>query len=97
MKKKTTGKQTESFKKRVTFSFTEPFAKEVTVAGTFNDWDPRKDHLKRSGSGQWKIIKYLPAGTYEYRFVVDGIWTTDLQCLHRRPNLYGAENCVLEV
>jgi 1,4-alpha-glucan branching enzyme len=97
MKKKSAGKETESLKKRVTFTFAEPFAKEVTVAGTFNNWDSEKDHLKQSDSGHWKIVKYLPAGPYEYRFVVDGIWTNDPQCLNCRPNLYGVENCVLEV
>lgn len=94
MKKKA---EAGSLKKRVTFSFTEPVAKEVTVAGTFNDWDSQKDRLKHNGSGYWKIVKYLPPGRYEYRLVVDGIWTTDPLCPNRRPNMYGGENCIIEV
>ena len=89
--------ETKALKKRVTFVFKEPFAKEVTVAGTFNGWDCQKDFLKHNGSGQWRIVKFLAPGTYEYRFVVDGIWTTDPLSSLRRPNVYGGENCILEV
>ena len=90
-------KETRAFKRRVTFVFENPFAKEVTVAGTFNGWDCQKDFLRGNGSGRWSIVNYLVPGIYEYRFVVDGIWTTDPLCSIRRPNVYGGENCILEV
>ena len=82
--------------KKVIFSLQWPDAREVFVAGTFNNWDTRKDQLKEIAKG-WKLIKYLAPGTYEYRFVVDGIWMDDPTARTRCPNQYGGQNCVLEV
>jgi len=82
--------------RKIIFSFHSPFAEEVFVAGTFNNWEPRRDPLKKNMKG-WKMSKYLEPGTYEYRFIVDGIWVDDPACMSRRPNQYGSENCILEV
>ncbi len=82
--------------KKVIFHLQWPYAKEVSVAGTFNNWDPSKDRLKENAKG-WKLSKYLDPGTYEYRFVVDGIWVDDPAAKNRRPTHYGCENCILEV
>lgn len=84
-------------KKRVTFSVHAPHALEVAVAGTFNDWDPSSRALKREADGNWKLTFYLSPGRYEYRLVVDGIWTDDPCCTTRCWNQYGGENCILEV
>ena len=83
-------------RRRVTFSFSSPDAKEVFVAGTFNNWDPRKDPFKKHSTG-WKAVKYLAPGTYEYLLVVDGVWVHDPSCTRRCGNPYGGENCILEV
>ena len=72
MKKKRI-EETKALKRRVALVFEGPFAKEVAVAGTFNDWNCRRDFLRHCGSGWWSIIKYLTPGIYEYRFIVDGI------------------------
>lgn len=90
-------KKKSQTRKRVSFFLFSPSAREVSIAGTFNDWQPEKDRLKHDEAGNWKIVKYLNPGQYEYRFVVDGIWTPDPNCSHRRPNPYGGENCVIEV
>ncbi len=82
--------------RKVIFSLQWPYAREVFVAGTFNNWDARKDQLVEGAKG-WKVIKYLEPGTYEYRFVVDGIWVDDPAAAKRSPNHYGCENCVVEV
>lgn len=82
--------------KRVRFTYHEPEAREVYVAGTFNDWNPCRDSLKRSPRG-WTLTKALRPGIYEYRFIVDGIWRDDPSCPARRSNPFGGENCVLEV
>ncbi len=39
----------------------------------------------------------LEPGTHEYRFKVDGQWRDDEECAQRRPNEFGAQNCVREV
>ncbi len=83
--------------KKVIFSFNNwPFAEEVFVAGTFNDWEFRRDPMKKTKKG-WELAKYLHPGIYEYRFIVDGIWMDDPAAKIRCRNQYGGENCVLEV
>ena len=57
----------------VTFTYVGE-ASSVLVAGTMNDW---------AGVAMYKVGDYftytlrLDAGTYEYKFVVDGNWVTD--------------------
>jgi 1,4-alpha-glucan branching enzyme len=84
-------------KKRVSFRIRAPHAREVSVAGTFNGWDPSARPLKRGPDGGWAVTFFLAPGKYEYRFVVDGIWTDDPSCTSRCRNQYGGENCILEV
>jgi 1,4-alpha-glucan branching enzyme len=82
---------------KVTFSFHALHATEVCVAGTFNGWYTFQDPLKKSKEGKRRLVKYLEPGTYEYRFIVDGIWSDDPSCASRRSNPYGGENCILDV
>ena len=89
-------KTNRALARKVIFSFHAPDAGEVFIAGTFNDWKPRTDPLKKKAKG-WSAVKYLDPGTYEYRFIVDGIWADDPTCKSRRSNQYGSENCVLDV
>ncbi|KAL8228298.1 hypothetical protein R6Q57_015882 [Mikania cordata] len=46
--------------------------KEVAVEGSWDNWKTRKP-LQRSGK-DFIILKILPSGVYQYRFVVDGQW-----------------------
>ncbi len=54
------------------------FAKagKVTVAGNFNDWNPDELAMNKV-TGGWELPYVLAAGTYEYKFVVDGKWIID--------------------
>ncbi len=53
-----------------------PHAKLVTVAGTFNDWNTLSlPFVKRNG--EWVCRVDLEPGQYEYKFVIDGVWTID--------------------
>ena len=97
MKRKNAGEKAKAVGKPVSFLYENPSAKTVCVAGTFNGWDAETDPLKRDRAGRWKVVKYLSPGSYEYRFVVDKIWTADPLCPMRRPNVYGGDNCVIEV
>jgi 1,4-alpha-glucan branching enzyme len=74
-----------------------PQAKSVTVAGNFNDWDPARTPLRKGARGNWKTTVWLPPGRYEYRFVVDGVWTDDPKAGHSVPNGFGAANAVVEI
>ncbi|KAJ6741440.1 SNF1-RELATED PROTEIN KINASE REGULATORY SUBUNIT BETA-1 [Salix viminalis] len=46
--------------------------KEVAVEGSWDDWKTRIP-LQRSGK-DYTIMKVLPSGIYQYRFIVDGHW-----------------------
>ncbi|XP_010270229.1 PREDICTED: SNF1-related protein kinase regulatory subunit beta-2 isoform X2 [Nelumbo nucifera] len=46
--------------------------KEVAVEGSWDNWRTRKP-LQRSGK-DFTIMKVLPSGVYQYRFIVDGQW-----------------------
>ena len=89
-------KQKIDGRKSVEFTLQAPQASSVVVAGSFNDWDPRKARLTRDGDG-WKTSISLAPGRYEYRFVVDGQWLTDPNCKERVRNDYGSTNSVLVV
>lgn len=46
--------------------------KEVAVEGSWDNWKIRKP-LQKSGK-DFTIMKVLPSGVYQYRFIVDGQW-----------------------
>jgi 1,4-alpha-glucan branching enzyme len=92
-----TARKTTARKKRVAFTLAAPQAQSVLVTGSFCDWQTQSHPLKKDRQGTWKTTVPLPPGRYEYRFLVDGNWHDDPQCLERVPNPYGSENCVLHV
>jgi hypothetical protein len=50
-----------------------PEAESVSVIGSFNNWHPGGYEMKKAGDQtSWNLILRLPAGRYEYSFVVDG-------------------------
>ena len=81
----------------VVLTFYAPEAKTVHVAGTFNDWSPDANPMASIGSEGWSAHLLLKSGQYEYRFVVDGIWTEDPQATQSTTNSYGGRNSVLKV
>jgi 1,4-alpha-glucan branching enzyme len=73
----------------ILFQYEAPAARMVTLAGSFNNWagtkgggrydssiDPMADD---DGDGIWTVVKPLPPGRYQYKFVIDnGVrWETD--------------------
>jgi 1,4-alpha-glucan branching enzyme len=83
--------------KPVEFSLNHPHARAVAVAGTFNDWDPNRTPMSPGPNGSWKVTVWLPAGRYEYRFVVDGQWMSDPCAKECVRNTFGSINSVLVV
>jgi len=81
----------------ITFMIHAPEAGVVQLAGTFNGWHPEANPLERSGSGDWIARLMLKSGQYEYRFVVDGVWTTDPGAPKSTTNPFGELNSVLVV
>lgn len=103
MKKK---KERHHFKS-VEISCFAPDAHDVSIGGTFNDWDPGRTPMSKSTDGTWRVTLRLPAGSHEYKFVVDGRWVCEPgadefdpkhvsspDCV---PNVYGSLNRKLDV
>jgi len=78
------------------FVLAMPQAKAVAVAGTFNEWDPRRTPMRKRPDGNWTTTVKLAPGRYEYRFVVDGKWISDPKATSI-INPFGGTNSVLEV
>jgi 1,4-alpha-glucan branching enzyme len=81
----------------VVLSFYAPEARVVQVGGTFNGWCPEANPLDHTGYGEWATRLMLKSGLYEYRFVVDGVWTDEPGAAQSVANPYGGFNSVLKV
>lgn len=90
--------QDASKRKRVVLTIDVGPGKCVSVAGNFNDWDPTSKQLTdKGGSGVYSCALLLKPGTYEYKFVIDGVWCVDTGNPHFTPNDLGTLNSVLIV
>jgi len=83
--------------RRIRLEFTDSAAHTVSIAGTFNNWRPDATPMVSLGNGHWIKELALPVGTYEYRFVADGKWTSDPGAKASAPNPYGGVNSVLKI
>jgi len=81
-------------KTSVEFILNLPQAQSVAVAGSFNNWEPARTPLRKTDQGIWRTTAPLPAGRYEYRFVVDGEWLADPAAKESMPNPYGGQNSI---
>lgn len=76
--KKTESKKSGSSKKRVVLTVKAPAGSTVNVAGSFNEWNPTdKKLVDKQGDGIFTATLTLAPGIYEYKFVINGIWTLD--------------------
>jgi hypothetical protein len=80
---------------QVLFSCRALDAGAVYLAGTFNGWNAQVDLMERGDDGVWRLSLPLSAGRHEYKFVIDGSWTTDPNAYDTGPDGYGGENAVL--
>lgn len=81
----------------VRFEFLHLTAAKVCIAGSFNGWNPVAMPMSPAGNGAWLRALWLPSGTHEYLFVVDGAWVFDPNATDYVPNVFGGMNSVLEV
>ena len=82
--------------KAVTFSVHAEKGKEVYVAGEFNKWDPTAKKMTFK-DGVYTAELKLAAGTYQYKFVIDGVWCADPENANSVANDQGTFNSVIEV
>ena len=84
--------------KTVTFTVHEEKGKAVYLAGEFNQWNPTaKKMAYKAKDGLYAATVKLAAGTYQYKFVIDGMWCSDPENVNSVPNDQGTFNSVVEV
>jgi 1,4-alpha-glucan branching enzyme len=89
--------KTDESKSVQEFFFSAPEANSVQLVGDFTHWQRQPINLVKQANGVWQTSVALAAGSYHYRFLVDGAWCDDPQCTLRIPNIFGSHNMVREV
>ncbi|KAG0615062.1 hypothetical protein M758_5G011700 [Ceratodon purpureus] len=70
----------------------------VEIAGLDVGWGSERIPMKYDESEKkWILRRKVPVGRYEYKYVVDGVWTTDSKLPLSKPNKEGQVNNVIEV
>ena len=80
-----------------TFSFAAPSAMTVQLAGDFTHWQKEPISLRKGADGIWRVTVELSPGTHHYRFLVDGQWHDDPECVLHVPNPFGGQDAVRQV
>ena len=84
--------------KNVTFTVHADKGKAVYVAGEFNKWNPTaKKMAYKAKGGLYTATVKLAAGTYQYKFVIDGTWCADPENANAVANDQGTFNSVITV
>ena len=82
--------------KNVTFTVHADKGKAVYVAGEFNKWNPTAKKMAYK-AGVYTATLKLAAGTYQYKFVIDGTWCADPENANAVANDQGTFNSVITV
>jgi serine protease AprX len=83
--------------KTIRFYLQHEYASQISLAGSFNQWADDELLLEPCRNGIWKIeIPLLPAGRYQYKFLVDEIsWVEDIYNPYREPDGFNGFNSIL--
>ncbi len=82
----------------VQFVYVGAAAQEVSLVGSFNNWDPQANPLRRDNTeGVWVAEVRLPPGHHEYAFNVDGHWVPDADAPLGASDEFGIANSVILV
>lgn len=81
------------------FSLYAPQAQNVALIGDFNGWGSTTEvKLTPSGNGIWSVNVPLPAGRYQYAFLVNGQrWVTDPRAEQHVKDDFGRQNAVITI
>lgn len=79
------------------FSLYAPQAQHVALIGDFNGWGSMGEvKLAPAGKGIWSVSVALPAGRYQYAFLVNGQhWVTDPRAQQHVKDDFGRQNAVI--
>ena len=80
----------------IRFSFKPMYpVSDCQVAGDFNNWQPVQ--MDKTRTGQFAVDVKVPAGTHQYKFILDGQWMADPDNNTYVANAYGTINSVIQV
>jgi len=68
-------------------------AKRVFLSGSFNGWSTLKGLMQKTDGG-WMLDVKLGPGAYEYKYIIDGRWTTDPNNLQQVDDGAGNVNSI---
>lgn len=71
-------------------------AKVVCLAGDFNSWIPNKTVFAKQDDG-WVCRLNIPAGVYQYKFIIDGKWVVDPENPDFKDDGNGNVNSIITV
>ncbi len=74
-----------------------PRAKRVAITGDFTGWSVEGEPMELISDGRWRLEVPVPAGCYEYKYIVDGVWKVDPENPERVRNSYGQLNSIIVV
>ena len=74
-----------------------PNAKRVTLAGEMNNWNEKSLPMTKTTNGFWEIHIDLNDGKWQYKYVMDGVWTADPNNTNKTPDGFGGFNSILLV
>ena len=69
----------------------------VQLVGDFTHWQDQPINLRKNKGGVWRTTVELPPGTHRYRFMVDGQWRDDPECVLREPNPFGGHDAIRKI
>ena len=81
----------------VLFRLDAPEARRVEIVGDFNSWQEPLDLNDDDEDGIWLAIARLDPGTYQYKFIVDGLWQCDPANPVNVDDTHGGKNSVVVV
>jgi hypothetical protein len=81
----------------VRFERYSPNSGRVDLVGSFNGWELGKHTLARDENGSWSIQVRLKPGTYEYKYVYDGLSYEPDPEREQVANPFGSANNLLIV
>jgi hypothetical protein len=79
------------------FKIHAPGATRVALVADFNNWDPGANPLRPTGDGWWELDLRLPAGVYQYSYLIDGKTVTPPDADVTVEDGFGGRNGLLKI
>ena len=82
----------------VVFTYAGPAKTGVALCGDFNAWATTADRMTQNADGTWTVTRKLAAGTWAYKFLVDGsTWKADEGNTQSKDDGFGGKNSIVVV